>query len=167
MAIQQNKGSLDLFGKDLTDSIKTSSLNQAEKDTVQQHIDHTTKAIKNYIAALEVLMADKNYSFRDFRIGKELFSQKFNYDLVNDYTPEEIFAKASTATTFYHKEMYSIATSLWPKYCKGLVRPADTLLLIKSVLDKMALYHADPKNVAATAFSKGKFVEGDTFKLAY
>ncbi|MBC7629254.1 DUF885 domain-containing protein [Ferruginibacter sp.] len=151
LAIQQNKGSLDLFGKDLTDSIKKASLSQTEKDTLQQHIELTTKAIKNYIAALEGLMADKKYSFRDFRIGKELFRQKFKYDLVTDYEPGEIFAKASAAKKYYHKEMFSIATSLWPKYCKGIVKPADTLMLIKNVLDKMALHNADPKKVVTVA----------------
>ena len=151
LAIQQNQGSLDVLGNALTDSIKLSALSQAEKDTLQQHISLTTQAIKNYISALQKIMADKNYAFRDFRIGKELFRQKFKYDLVTDYTPEEIFAKATTAKAYYHKEMFSIATTLWPKYCAALPKPADSLLLIKTVIDKIALQHASPKNVVATA----------------
>ena len=151
LAIQQNQGSLNVLGDALTDSIKASALNQAEKDTLQQHISLTKQAIKNYVSALQKIVADKNYAFRDFRIGKDLFRQKFKYDLVTDYAPEEIFAKAITAKTYYHKEMYNIAATLWLKYCIGLPKPADSLLLIKTVIDKIALQHAKAKNVVATA----------------
>src|SRR5215471_7841771 len=47
LAIQQNEGSLDVFGSALSDSIKASSLSEAEKDTLQNHITLTTTAIKN------------------------------------------------------------------------------------------------------------------------
>ena len=151
LAIQQNQGSLDVLGTGLSDSIKASALNQAEKDTLQQHIGLTTQAIKNYMNALQKIMADKNYAFRDFRIGKYLFRQKFKYDLVTDYSPEEIFAQATTSKAYYHKEMFSIATTLWSKYCAGLPKPTDSLLLIKTVIDKIAEQHASPKNIVATA----------------
>ena len=78
LAIDQNNGSLDVFGQSLTDSINASSLLQTEKDTLQQRIAATTSAIKNYISFLQKLIADKNYTFSNFRIGKELFAQNLN-----------------------------------------------------------------------------------------
>jgi uncharacterized protein (DUF885 family) len=151
LAIQQNEGSLDVFGVALSDSIKASSLHEADKDSLQAHIGLTTTAIRNYVAFLKKTLVDKNYPFRDFRIGKDLFAQKFKYDLVTDYTPEQIFAKADSVKHFYHKEMFRIANELWTKYCTDAPKPADSLALIKTVLDKIALHHASPQHVVDTA----------------
>jgi uncharacterized protein (DUF885 family) len=151
LAIEQNKGSLDVFGTSLTDSIKASSLSQGEKDTLEQRIASTTSAIKNYISFLQKIMADKNYVFRNFRIGRTLFTQKFKYDLVTDYTPEQIFAKADSAKNYYHKEMFRIANNLWQKYFGNRAKPTDSLSLIKAVLEKISLNHASPQHVVDTA----------------
>lgn len=151
LAIDQNNGSLDVFGAALTDSINKSSLTDAEKDTLQQRIERTTSAIKNYISFLQQLVNDKNYAFSDFRIGKELFDQKFKYDLVTDYTPEEMFAKADSAKHYYHQQMFRIADNLWAKYYGNTAKPTDSLTLIKDVLDKLSLNHASPQHVVDTA----------------
>jgi len=151
LAIQQNEGSLDVFGTALSDSIKASSLSEAEKDTLQNHITLTTAAIKNYVAFLKKVIADKNYVFSDFRIGKELFAQKFKYDLVTDYTLEQMFAKADSAKHYYHNEMFRIANDLWTKYYSTSAKPTDSLRLIKAVLDKISLQHASPRGVVDTA----------------
>ncbi|HEY1872249.1 MAG TPA: DUF885 domain-containing protein, partial [Chitinophagaceae bacterium] len=150
LAIQQNEGSLDVFGSALADSIRASSLSETEKDTLQDRIALTTKAIKSYVDFLKRIVADKNYPFRDFRIGKELFAQKFRYDLVTDYAPEQMFAKADSAKNYYHKEMFRIANELWTKYY-DTQKPKDSLALIKAVLDKISLSHASPQHVVDTA----------------
>lgn len=151
LGIDQNNGSLDVFGAALTDSINKSSLTDAEKDTLQQRVVRTTSAIKNYISFLQQLVNDKNYAFSDFRIGKELFDQKFKYDLVTDYTPEEMFVKADSAKNYYHQQMFRIANNLWLKYYGNTAKPTDSLTLIKDVLDKLSLNHASPQHVVDTA----------------
>jgi uncharacterized protein (DUF885 family) len=151
LAIQQNEGSLDVFGSSLMDSIKNSSLTSTEKDSLRQRITATTTAIKNFIAFLKKISADKNYVFSDFRIGKELFAQKFKYDLVTDYTPEQMFVKADSAKNYYHKQMFRIADTLWPKYYGVAQKPSDSLALIKALLDKLSLNHASPQTVVDTA----------------
>lgn len=151
LAIQQNKGSIDIFGASLTDSIKNSSLTDAEKDILQQRVAATTAAIKNYIAFLKKISADKNYAFRNFRIGKQLFDEKYKYDLVTDYTPEQMFDKADSAKNYYHQQMFLIADTLWPKYYDAAQKPADSLALIKAILDRLSLNHASPKTVVDTA----------------
>ncbi len=118
LAIQQNMGSIDVFGAALSDSIKASSLSNAEKDTLNNRIAATVTAIKNYVDFLNKISADKNYTFSDFRIGKTLFAQKFKYDLVTDYTPEQMFARADSAKHYYHKQMfyycrYTMEKILW------------------------------------------------------
>ncbi|HEX5154341.1 MAG TPA: DUF885 domain-containing protein [Parafilimonas sp.] len=151
LAIQQNEGSVDVFGAALEDSIKASSLTGAEKDTLHHRIAATVTAIRNYVVFLKKISADKNYAFSNFRIGKILFEQKFKYDLVTDYTAEQMFTKADSAKHYYHREMYKIADRLWPKYFSTAQKPADSLTLIKNVLDKLSLNHASPQTVVDTA----------------
>jgi uncharacterized protein (DUF885 family) len=150
LAITQNEGALSVFGSALTDSINTSHLSTAEKDTLQQRIQSTTTAIRDYVAALKNLLADTNYSFRNFRIGENLFNQKFQYEIVTDYQAKEIFNKAVAAKVTYHKEMYRIANQLWTKYCSHITKPADSLLLIKTVIDKISLNHVAADKVFDT-----------------
>jgi len=151
LAIQQNEGSLDVFGNSLADSIKASSLTIAEKDTLNKRVAATIAAIKNYVSFLKNISADKNYAFSNFRIGKALFAQKFKYDLITDITPEELFSQADSAKHYYHQQMFRIADTLWPKYFGTAQKPTDSLTLIKNVLDKISLNHASPKTVVDTA----------------
>lgn len=144
LAILQNQGGLSLFGASLTDSIKASGLNDVEKDELQKNISKTTTAINGYVTALKAILADKNYSFRDFRIGKELFSDKFKYDLATDFTPEQVYEKATADKQMYHGKMTAIANSLWSKYYQAENKPTDSLKLIQMVLDKIQLDHAQP-----------------------
>ncbi|MEO6732345.1 MAG: DUF885 domain-containing protein [Ferruginibacter sp.] len=141
LAIKQNEGSLSIFGNSLTDSINVSHLTTTDKNALQQHIGLTVGAINNYIAALKKILAQRSYSFRSFRIGEKLFNEKFQYDMVTDYTAKEIYRKAIAAKRTYHKEMYGIANKLWIKYCDGMLKPSDSLLLIKTVIDKISLSH--------------------------
>lgn len=150
LAISQNDGALSVFGKALSDSINTSHLSASEKDTLQQRIKLATIAIKEYIAALKSIAADRNYPFRNFRIGEALFNQKFQLEMVTSYTGKDIFNKAIAAKKKYHKEMLTLANQLWPKYCIGIAKPSDSLQLIKTVIDKISLSHVAPANVFDT-----------------
>ena len=151
LAIQQNEGSLDVFGDGLRDSIRAAALPAAEQDSLQRRITTAVSAIKAYTASLRKMLTDKNSDFRDFRIGKDLFRTKFRYDLVTDYSPEEMFAKADSAKKYYHGEMFRMADSLWIKYGGGQPKPKDSLDLVRIVLDKIALQHAAPGEVVQVA----------------
>lgn len=150
LAIQQNEGSLEVFGSMLQDSIKTAGLTKTDEDTLQQRIIRVQNAIRNYVTALRGIVADKNYTFRNFRIGDTLFNQKFKYDIVTDYSAKEIFDKAVAAKKMYHGEMFSITQKLWSKYFPNQAMPADTLKSIKMMIDKIALNHASPEHLIDT-----------------
>lgn len=62
-----------------------------------------------------------------------------------------MFAKADSAKKYYHRAMFRIANELWTKYCGNTQKPNDSLILIKAVLDKIALNHASPQAVVDTA----------------
>lgn len=144
MAINQNKGGLGIFGKSLSDSIAASHLNSAEKDALQKNITKATTAMNGYISGLQKIDSDKNFKFRDFRIGKKLFAEKFKYDLATNFTPEQIYEKAVADKKMWHKNMYVTANKVWKKYYPTQAKPTDSLEVIRMVLSKMQLNHSTP-----------------------
>lgn len=150
LAVLQNEGSLDIFGKMLTDSVNISSLSAPEKDTLAKQAAAATAAIKNYVAELKKILAGKSSSFRSYRIGDTLFNRKFHYDIVTDYSAKTIFDKAVAAKQAYHAEMYRISNELWPKYFGTKSKPADTLQLIKMMIGRIALDHVSPEHLVDT-----------------
>ena len=162
LSVLQNTGGISIFGADLTDSIKTSHLTDEEKNMLNLNISKTVNSIKMFVDSLKGILANKNYVFRDFRIGKEMFSEKFKYDLVIDLTPEELYTKATDDKKFYYAEMYHVADSLWIKYYAGKTKPKDTLALVQSVIDKISLQHAAPEHffdsLTSQVFEMKKFI---------
>lgn len=146
LAISQNQGGISVFGKSLTDSIKASHLSDTEKAVLQQNIAKTTTAMTTYVTALKAIVADKNYMFRSFRIGKDLFREKFKYDIVTDFTPEQVYEKALADKKILQRKMFDLSTGVWSKYYKTQTPPKDSLQLIQMVLDKIDLQHAQPKD---------------------
>lgn len=144
LAIAQNKGGLEVFGKALSDSMQTSHLKDEEKLVLQQNINLTLKAMNGYIDSLKAIVANKDYMFRDFRIGKKLFTEKFKYDLATDLTPEQVYEKALLDKEFYQRKMFAMADSVWLKYYPNQNRPDDSIALVQLVLNKIQLNHARP-----------------------
>ena len=146
LSILQNEGGLSLLGASLTDSIKASHLSEAEKTNIQDNALKTTAAVKNFVAALKKIDANPKFPFRDFRIGKDLFTDKFKFDLATDFTPEQIYEQAKADKQMYHGKMVGIAQSLWSKYYPSQPQPKDSFQLVQMVLDKIQLQHAQPIN---------------------
>lgn len=146
MAINQNKGGIEIFGKSLSDSIAVSHLTPAEKEALQKNISKATTAMNMYVTGLQKIDSDKNFKFKDYRIGKKLFAEKFKYDLATDFTPEQIYEKAVSDKKMWHKNMYATAGKVWAKYYPNQAKPTDSLEVIRMVLAKMQLNHATPAN---------------------
>jgi uncharacterized protein (DUF885 family) len=162
LSIVQNLGGLSVFGTALTDSIKASHLSAAEKEVLQQNINKTVAAMNGFVKDLKTLAADKKSKFRDFRIGKELYSDKFKYDLAIDYSPEQIYEKAMADKQLYKQKMCVIAGSLWTKYYPKQAKPADSMKMVQQVLDKIQLQHASPvdffNSLTMQVFQLKKFI---------
>ena len=150
MAINQNKGGIQLFGKSLTDSIAASHLNAADKESLQKNITKAVAAMNDYVKGLEKIDADKNFKFKDYRIGKRLFAEKFKYDLATDFTPEQIYEKAVADKKMWHNKMYVTADKVYAKYYPSQAKPKDSLEVIRMVLSKMQLNHPTPANFYKT-----------------
>ena len=146
LAAMQNKGGLSIFGKDLTDSINSSHLTETEKNALHANISKTVKAINVYVDSLDGILKNKNYVFRKFSIGKELFATKFRYDLATNFTPEEIYGKALAEKKSVTARMFRTSDSLWGRFYAGKPKPKDSLVLIKQVIDAISLDHAQGKD---------------------
>ncbi|MCW3092788.1 MAG: hypothetical protein JWP81_3857 [Ferruginibacter sp.] len=146
LAIVQNQGGLSVFGSSLTDSIRASHLTDGEKDSLAKNVVKTVAAMNGYIAALKNIAANKNTQFRNFRIGKDLFTEKFKYDLATDLTPEQVYEKAMKDKQRYQHNMVLIADSVWAKYYPTQSKPTDSLQMVQLIMDKIQLQHATPAN---------------------
>jgi uncharacterized protein (DUF885 family) len=164
LSIVQNLGGLSVFGAPLTDSINTSKLTDAEKEALQQNVARTIKAIGTFVEAMKSMVSDKKYLFRNFRIGKEWFAEKFNYDLASGLEPEQVYEKATADKQLYLHKMLGIADSLWPNYYPTRSKPKDSLQKVQLILDKIQLHHAAPEHFYASirkqVYELKKFIIG-------
>ena len=144
LAIEQNMGGVSVFETDLPDALGKSHLSTTEKEAITARSKDAVKAIQDYAAWLKAL---KNDQPRSFRLGKELYAKKFEFDIQSEYTADEIYNKALAQKQELHGKMLELANQLWPKYMGNEPKPADSLKLIRQVIDKISVKH-----VAADSF---------------
>lgn len=54
------------------------------------------------------MLDDSSFVFRSYRIGEELFDQKFAFEIVSDFSAQEIYNRADLARKSYYVNMYAI-----------------------------------------------------------
>lgn len=145
LAILQHEGSVEeVFGKNLKDSVKASTLDETTKAHLLAYADTAKKAMLDYAGYLKTMrksMTPENS--RTFRIGKELYDTKFKYDIASSYSADEIYNKAVNRKSELHHEMAELSRQLWPKYFPKEAMPADSLQLIRKMIDKLSLVHVN------------------------
>ncbi|GAB3847598.1 DUF885 domain-containing protein [Hymenobacter terrigena] len=141
LGIKQNAGGLEVFGSALADSVRKSGLTEAEKKTLTDRVAAARTAVQGYMDFLKNDVLTKG-QFRSFRIGKELFDQKFTYDIQSRFTAAEIYQQALKHKAELLHDMGHRAARLYPKYFPGQKAPADTLALITAVINQLTLKHA-------------------------
>jgi uncharacterized protein (DUF885 family) len=147
LGAEQNLGGLSVFETDLKDALGRSNLSDTEKASIQQRAALAVTAIKDYAAWLKQL---KNDSPRSFRLGKELYAKKFEYDIQSGYSVDQVYQKAIAHKQELHQKMLAVANQLWSKYMGSAPKPADSLQLIRQVIDKVSLKHAQPDSFRQT-----------------
>lgn len=143
LAIQQNKGGEEVFKGMLLDSLKKSNINASERKNIEARINESVKAIDNYIAWLTSLSSSlsKETQARSFRIGKDLYEKKFQYDIVSKYTAEEIYQKAIQRKDEIQKEMINITEKLYGKYFPNNKPKEFSLKEVKMLIDEISKKH--------------------------
>ena len=138
LAIEQNKGGISVFEKDLPEALKSVHLSADAKKKIEARAKTAVNAIKNYVSWLEDL-EDNNP--RSFRLGKALYDKKFAFELQSAYTPDEIYNKANRRKTELHEDMYILTRNLWPKYFPYQDMPRNSLVATKMMIDKISKKH--------------------------
>jgi uncharacterized protein (DUF885 family) len=138
LAIDQNIGGVSVFEKDIPEKVKTAQLDTATKAELLARCRVAAESIRDYAAWLKAL---PNPRPRSFRLGKELYEQKFRHEIQSGYTLDEMYAKAIARKQELHGLMYHTALKLWDKYLPQTKIPEDSLQLIRQVIDKISLNH--------------------------
>jgi len=142
LAIAQNLGGTSVFEVDLKAALEKSKLPQAEKEQMIAKAKTAVKAIQDYASWLQKM---DNKTPRSFRLGKDLYAKKFDFDIQSGYNAEDIYQKAIIQKKELHGKMFTLADKLWAKYLGNAPKPADKLDLIKQVIDKISLQHTTPE----------------------
>jgi uncharacterized protein (DUF885 family) len=143
LAVQQHLGGVGVIEKDFGDSLKKSNIPEAEQKTMLERANLSAEAIKGFAAWLKAL---KNDHPRSFRLGKEYYEDKFKYEIESQYTSQQIFNAATERKKYVHHEMAKLSRQLWPKYFGSAAMPADSLDLIRQVIDTISSKHVGPDN---------------------
>jgi len=151
-AIKQIGSLPDYLKGDVKRRFEASSLSVAEKTDAALKIDAAIKAANTFVDKLQAMRnkLEKTKGFRSFRLGRELYAQKFVYDLQASHTADEIFKKAIEQKASTHAEMIKIADELWPKYFPKQKKPAQKLSMVKKLLEKISQNHIKPAEFLPT-----------------
>lgn len=146
LGIDQNEGGLYVLEKDFVDSLAKVTLAPAEKDSMLAAAKNAAAAVKAYVAYLK---SWKDYTPRDFRLGKALYEDKFRYEIQSSLTAEQTYQAALARKRYLHIEMARISRTLWPKYFGTQSMPVDTLALIGKMIDTLSANHVKPDGFQA------------------
>lgn len=141
LAIAQNSGGVSVFQTELLSALSKSKLAASEQKEIKEKAKIAVEAVKSYVKWLQDL---DNKTPRSFRLGEELYAKKFDLDIQSSFEVDSIYKKAVQHKKDLHQKMYVLADKLWDKYKKGEDRPADSLVLIRAVIDKISLQHTTP-----------------------
>ncbi len=141
LGIEQNKGGFDVLGAGLRDSVQSSSLTRAEQARLMERAGAARAAIEGYVEFLRRGVLAAGRARRSFRIGQALFDRKFALEIQSGYSAGQVLALAQQHKRDLLLDMSQRARRLWPRYRAGQPLPADTLVLIRQVIDKLTLKH--------------------------
>ncbi|WP_237066025.1 DUF885 domain-containing protein [Microbulbifer guangxiensis] len=151
LAIQQNQGALKVFEGEVEEKLAGSGLSEEEKRLFRERLENARKAIREYITFLQTRHSEleESQDYRNFRIGEELYEQKFAYEIQIGMTGRELYERALTEKEKLHDKMEELATELWPKYFPDQQPPEGRLEKIGMVLEKLSEHHATKETFKA------------------
>jgi uncharacterized protein (DUF885 family) len=147
LAIQQAPGTLVVLA-DLGKAAQESILTPQEKAIFAQRIANAGTAVVawvDFLTDLDKSQAQMQHA-RSFRIGKDLYEQKFAFEIQSASTGEQTYRKALAARDELLTRMDGLADQLWDKTMGGTEKPADRYKKIGMVIDKLSLQHTTPAN---------------------
>ncbi len=141
LAMSQNLGGTSVFETDLEEALKKSRLSAEEKTKIKVRATECIKVVKDYADWLKHF---KNENPRSFRLGKDLYAKKFEFDIQSGYSADQVFEKALAHKKDLHEKMYALTKDLWPNYLKDKPMPENKLEAIKQMIDVLSVKHVKP-----------------------
>lgn len=143
MAIQQNKGGLELFTQDIPALLDSAKLDAASRQRVLKLRDVALQSTQGFIKALEQIDARQTAdgSGRSWRIGREAFNEKFRYEIQASVDAPTLYQRALDQKAALHARMSELADGLWPSLFPGEAPPAERLSKIARVINKLSERH--------------------------
>lgn len=138
LAIDQNKNSIDVFDEEILKAVEKSSLREDEKNDLYENCKKAKTAILSYVSFLEKL---HNPTPRSYRLGNELYAQKFLNNIQSEYSADQIYKMALERKKYLHEQMYATTRTLWKDYFTNIAMPNDTLLANKMMIDTLSVQH--------------------------
>jgi uncharacterized protein (DUF885 family) len=162
LAIEQNRGALDVLGDSLTKQIDGSKLSAAERTMLTRRITAARAAIEDYVSWLEALQRHRSETLpqagphdfgaaagraRSFRIGRKLYEQKFTYEIQSGETAEQLYQRAQQEKERLLQRMGLLADLLWPKYFPNEAPPTDREERTGRVIAALSRQHVAPADL--------------------
>ena len=136
VAIEENEGNLDLI--DHTIRAKVPSDLKARYDRAATAAMAALKSFDDY------LKTGLSQHTSDWRLGSQLYAQKFKFTLATGDSPQQALADAQAKLQSIRDEMHRQAIALYPKFFPGQTPPQELNEVVSRVLDKVAQQHATP-----------------------
>jgi hypothetical protein len=141
LAIEQHLGGVSVIEKDFADSLQKTNIPEATKKLMLDRAKVSADVIKSYAEYLKNL---KNDHPRSFRLGKELYEDKFKFEIHSSSTAQQVYNAAMDRKKYLHHQMAKLSIQLWPKYFDKKPMPSDTLELISQIIDTLSVKHVAP-----------------------
>ena len=151
-AVDENAGNIDLIENALAAEIPAGSPRKAEYDAVAPP---AVKALHDFSAWLQNSLA-KQPSNLTWRLGKELYDQKFALVMETPVTPAEVLASAEQDMKSVRAEMLQLAlplhSQMYPDHNDhlNLAEHDRQNLIIQEVLQKISDHHTTPAQLQPT-----------------
>ncbi len=149
-AVKQAKGLAGMFSSSIPE------MASLLKDDYRKNFEHNAQlakqAIDEFVGFLESHQNDN--SFRNFRLGPDLYEKKLFHTLQEGISAKEVFAKAEGHLRVVQDEMFALTESLYTEWFDKTPQTdshENKLKMTRKVLDRIAEDHAPRDQVVAAA----------------
>jgi uncharacterized protein (DUF885 family) len=144
VAAAENQGNIDLIGKDIRSAVP---------DDLRPDYERAAKpALESLRAFQDFLKNDlSKRTNADWRLGPEIYEQKFRYALETDRKPDEVLAEAEAGLKTVRARMLELALPLHRKMYPGKADPRDANQTISETLARIAGRRSTPETYMADA----------------
>ena len=116
---------------------------QLDDDALRSELESAAEEAAQAVEAFRDWLRDElaPRATGDFRLGPELYAQKFRHALKTDVAVDELEHRATAAFAEVRGEMLRLARQLWPDWIHDEPMPSDDTELVRRVLDAISTDH--------------------------